>query len=117
MHTKVETYASLTAPQKLTFVASNGQTYCFFVKPKDDLRVDSRLLEFDVVVNKLLSQDAEARRRNLRMLLSILIFLFYFILFYFILFFYFLVVVKVSARTPSSHSTCSAASSRSCPIW
>lgn len=35
------------------------------LKPKDDLRKDFRLMEFNDVVNQLLSQEAEARQRRL----------------------------------------------------
>jgi hypothetical protein len=87
----VQTLSSLRAPLRLTFSADNGLTYSLLLKYKvrpgspgrartrpphgratdkaarqDDLRLDSRLLEFDAVVNKLLSRDPEARRRNLR---------------------------------------------------
>ncbi len=34
-------------------------------KPKDDLRKDARLMEFNSIVNKCLRKDPECRRRNL----------------------------------------------------
>lgn len=35
------------------------------LKPKDDLRKDFRLMEFNDIVNQLLARDAEARERRL----------------------------------------------------
>lgn len=35
------------------------------LKPKDDLRKDFRLMEFNDIVNQLLSREAEARQRRL----------------------------------------------------
>jgi serine/threonine-protein kinase ATR len=40
--------------------------YRFLAKPEDDLRKDSRVMEVNSLVNKLLSRDIEARRRQLR---------------------------------------------------
>lgn len=35
------------------------------LKPKDDLRKDFRLMEFNDIVNHLLTRDAESRQRRL----------------------------------------------------
>lgn len=35
------------------------------LKPKDDLRKDFRLMEFNDIVNQLLSRDGDARQRRL----------------------------------------------------
>lgn len=35
------------------------------LKPKDDLRKDFRLMEFNDIVNQLLARDGEARQRRL----------------------------------------------------
>lgn len=35
------------------------------LKPKDDLRKDFRLMEFNDIVNQLLTRDGEARQRRL----------------------------------------------------
>ena len=37
----------------------------FLAKPKDDLRKDSRMMEFNCVLNRLLSKDPASRRRDL----------------------------------------------------
>lgn len=60
--------ASLQKPRKITIVGSNGQDYIFLCKPKDDLRKDARLMEFNSMINKLLRKDPESRRRQLRIL-------------------------------------------------
>lgn len=73
---------SLQRPRKITFKGSDGQKYFknviskalsinfYFryiqmLKPKDDLRKDFRLMEFNDVVNQLLTREAEARQRRL----------------------------------------------------
>lgn len=61
----VEVLGSLQRPRKLHIEASDGRTYIFLCKPKDDLRRDARMMEFNVLVNKLLTEEAEARRRSL----------------------------------------------------
>lgn len=62
---EVEVINSLQRPRKISIIGSDGLTYLFLCKPKDDLRKDSRMMEFNSLINKLLRQDAEARRRNL----------------------------------------------------
>lgn len=39
--------------------------YIYMLKPKDDLRKDFRLMEFNDIVNQLLARDGEARQRRL----------------------------------------------------
>ncbi|KAL9620044.1 MAG: hypothetical protein Q9160_005422 [Pyrenula sp. 1 TL-2023] len=56
---------SLQRPRKLTLRASNGKIYSLMAKPKDDLRKDARLMEFNTMVNRFLSKDVEASRRRL----------------------------------------------------
>ena len=46
--------------------ASDGRRYTLMCKPKDDLRKDARLMEFNSLVNKLLLNDPDCRRRQLR---------------------------------------------------
>ncbi len=46
---------------------SSGGAYLFLCKPKDDLRKDCRMMEFNTMINKLLKKDPESRRRKLRM--------------------------------------------------
>eukprot|EP01134_Creolimax_fragrantissima_P003020 CFRG3020T1 len=62
---KIEVLTSLQKPKKLTIIGSDGREYVFLCKPKDDLRTDSRVMEFFSMINKLLRRDAIARRQNL----------------------------------------------------
>lgn len=43
----------------------NDFRYVQMLKPKDDLRRDFRLMEFNDIVNQLLSRDPESRQRRL----------------------------------------------------
>lgn len=58
---------SLAKPRKITIEGSDGQIYMFLGKPKDDLRKDARLMDFNSMINKLLRTNSESRRRRLRM--------------------------------------------------
>lgn len=62
---QVQVLHSLQSPKVVTFVGSDGQRYRFLAKPKDDLRKDSRVMEVNTLVNKLLYRNVEARRRQL----------------------------------------------------
>ena len=62
---KVTILPSLVRPKKITIRASDGNEYSFLCKPKDDLRKDSRLMEFNCLINKLLKKDDECRQRQL----------------------------------------------------
>lgn len=62
----IEIMRSLAKPRKITIRGSNGQTYMFLGKPKDDLRKDARLMDFNAIINKLLKANSESRRRQLR---------------------------------------------------
>jgi serine/threonine-protein kinase ATR len=57
---------SLQKPRKIGMVANDGQIFHFLCKPKDDLRKDARLSDFNSVINKLLRASSESRRRQLR---------------------------------------------------
>lgn len=57
--------ASLQRPRRVTLRGSDGQNYVIMMKPKDDLRKDFRLMEFNSVVKKYLHQSADARQRRL----------------------------------------------------
>ena len=61
----VDVLASLQRPKKVTFRGSDGRRYPMLCKPKDDLRKDARLMEFNGIVNRCLRRDAESRRRAL----------------------------------------------------
>ncbi|XP_055679368.1 serine/threonine-protein kinase ATR-like [Lutzomyia longipalpis] len=56
---------SLQRPRKVVFVANDGLEYSVLMKPKDDLRKDFRLMEFNAVVKQYLRQDPDARQRRL----------------------------------------------------
>ncbi|KAJ4298728.1 serine/threonine-protein kinase M1 [Collariella sp. IMI 366227] len=56
---------SLAKPRKLTAKGSDGGFYGLLIKPKDDLRTDQRLMEFNGLINRSLKRDAEASRRQL----------------------------------------------------
>ncbi|XDG07583.1 hypothetical protein ABKA04_007198 [Annulohypoxylon sp. FPYF3050] len=56
---------SLAKPRKLTARGSNGVNYGLLIKPKDDLRTDQRLMEFNGMINRSLKRDAESSRRQL----------------------------------------------------
>ena len=62
---KLEIMASLQKPKKIVAEGSDGESYTFLLKPKDDLRKDARLQEFNMVVNMLLNKNQDCRRRKL----------------------------------------------------
>ncbi|SPO21770.1 related to serine-protein kinase atr [Ustilago trichophora] len=61
----IEVMNSLQKPRKVMIVGSDGHRYPFLCKPKDDLRKDARLMEFDSMINKLLQSQPESRKRKL----------------------------------------------------
>jgi phosphatidylinositol kinase/protein kinase (PI-3 family) len=58
---------SLAKPRKVTIHGTDGQKYAFLGKPKDDLRKDARLMDFNSIINKILNMNSDSRRRQLRM--------------------------------------------------
>ncbi|KAJ2120198.1 hypothetical protein IW147_005269 [Coemansia sp. RSA 720] len=62
----IDVMHSLQRPKKITVVGSDGHRYSFLCKPKDDLRKDARLMEFNAMINQLFGGDARARPRRLR---------------------------------------------------
>ncbi|KAE8234278.1 hypothetical protein CF326_g676 [Tilletia indica] len=62
---RIDIMASLQKPRKIGIKGSDGRVYNFLCKPKDDLRKDARLMEFDSMINKFLQSNAESRRRRL----------------------------------------------------
>ncbi|KAI0412411.1 phosphatidylinositol 3 [Xylaria grammica] len=56
---------SLAKPRRLTARGSNGVNYGLLIKPKDDLRTDQRLMEFNSMINRSLKRDTESSRRQL----------------------------------------------------
>ena len=59
--------ASLVRPRKFTVIGSDGVRYHLLAKPKDDMRKDSRLMDFNSMINKMLKINSESRKRQLRM--------------------------------------------------
>ena len=57
--------SSLQRPRKLTVRGSDGKNYGLLCKPKDDLRKDQRLMEFNGIINRALKRDAESSKRRL----------------------------------------------------
>jgi serine/threonine-protein kinase ATR len=57
--------ASLQKPRKLTIRGSDGNQYGVLAKPKDDMRKDQRLMEFNSMINRFLKRDVEASKRRL----------------------------------------------------
>lgn len=49
----MEILASLQKPKKITLKGSDGKSYIMMCKPKDDLRKDCRLMEFNSLINKV----------------------------------------------------------------
>ena len=56
---------SLQQPRKISVRGSDGRVYSLLCKPKDDLRKDQRLLEFNSMINRFLKRDAESSKRRL----------------------------------------------------
>lgn len=50
---QVEILASLQKPKKISLMGSDGCSYTMMCKPKDDLRKDCRLMEFNCLINKV----------------------------------------------------------------
>ena len=57
--------SSLQRPRKLIVCGSDGKQYGLLCKPKDDLRKDQRLMEFNGIINRALKRDAESSKRQL----------------------------------------------------
>ena len=57
--------ASLQKPRKLSIRGSDGKVYGVLAKPKDDMRKDQRLMEFNTMINRFLKRDVEASKRRL----------------------------------------------------
>ncbi|THH12376.1 hypothetical protein EW145_g35 [Phellinidium pouzarii] len=65
-HDEIDIMKSMAKPRKITIQGSDGHVYMFLGKPKDDLRKDARLMDFNSIINKLLKTNSESRRRQLR---------------------------------------------------
>ena len=56
---------SLQRPRKISIRGSDGHVYALLCKPKDDLRKDQRLMEFNAMINRALKKDAGSSKRRL----------------------------------------------------
>ncbi|KAK2760373.1 serine/threonine-protein kinase M1 [Arachnomyces sp. PD_36] len=56
---------SLQKPRKISIRGSDGKIYSLLCKPKDDLRKDQRLMEFNTTINRFLKRDVESSKRRL----------------------------------------------------
>ncbi|PGG99288.1 Atypical/PIKK/ATR protein kinase [Polytolypa hystricis UAMH7299] len=57
--------SSLQKPRKISIRGSDGKVYSLLCKPKDDLRKDQRLMEFNGMINRFLKKDVESSKRRL----------------------------------------------------
>ena len=56
---------SLQRPRRISVRGSDGYVYALLCKPKDDLRKDQRLMEFNAMINRSLKKDADSSKRRL----------------------------------------------------
>ena len=57
--------SSLQRPRKVNVRGSDGRYYGLLCKPKDDLRKDQRLMEFNAMINRALQRDIDCSKRRL----------------------------------------------------
>lgn len=64
---QADVFKTKERPKKVTFLGNDGREYPFLcmAERRGDLRKDSRMMEFGVMVNQLLQKHPDARRRNL----------------------------------------------------
>ena len=64
---ELEVLKSKEKPKKLSILGSDGRTYAFLCKKeiKGDMRKNSRMMEFNTVVNRLLKKSGDSRSRHL----------------------------------------------------
>ncbi|TPR07058.1 Leucine Rich repeats (2 copies) family protein [Aspergillus niger] len=61
----VQVLNSLQKPRKIGIRGSDGKMYNILCKPKDDLRKDQRLMEFNNMINRLFKKDVESSKRRM----------------------------------------------------
>lgn len=59
-------YSSMQRPIRVDLIGTDGNVYPMIFKAMDDLRIDSRAMEFNAVVNMYLKRDVDGRDRGLR---------------------------------------------------
>jgi len=57
--------SSLQKPRKISIQGTDGKVYSLLCKPKDDLRKDQRLMEFNNMINGFLKRNVEAIKRRM----------------------------------------------------
>lgn len=62
---EVTVLQSLQRPRKISIRGSDGNLYALLCKPKDDLRKDQRLMEFNGMINRALKKDGKCSERRL----------------------------------------------------
>lgn len=62
---EVSVLQSLQRPRKISIRGSDGNLYALLCKPKDDLRKDQRLMEFNGMINRALKKEARCSERRL----------------------------------------------------
>lgn len=58
---------SASHPKRIHIIGSDGAQYRFLAKPQDDLRRDLRVMEFAMLLNRLLEEDAGTRGRSMQL--------------------------------------------------
>ena len=58
-------FSSIAKPKKIVLIGNDKKGYPLLVKPKDDMRMDSRTMELMEMVNRLLMKSPESRKRQL----------------------------------------------------
>ncbi|RAK98040.1 protein kinase MEC1 [Aspergillus ibericus CBS 121593] len=56
---------SLQKPRRIGLRGSDGRIYNILCKPKDDLRKDQRLMEFNNMINRFFKRDVESSKRRM----------------------------------------------------
>ncbi|PYI12112.1 hypothetical protein BO78DRAFT_392787 [Aspergillus sclerotiicarbonarius CBS 121057] len=56
---------SLQKPRRIGIRGSDGRIYHILCKPKDDLRKDQRLMEFNNMINRFFKRDVESSKRRM----------------------------------------------------
>lgn len=62
---EVAVMSSLQKPKKVGIYGNDGRLYNFLFKAHDDLRKDSRMMDFNSVINRLLKRDELTRNKRL----------------------------------------------------
>ncbi|RZF41501.1 hypothetical protein LSTR_LSTR000215 [Laodelphax striatellus] len=62
---ELQILVSLQRPKRIVFLGTDGLEYPMLLKSRDDLRIDSRMMEFNRILNMYLQRTPEARDRRL----------------------------------------------------